>query len=107
MSETVIVHLASIYTSLQSHKHDLIIDVLNLMSLLLSSLSFSLSSLLKSLSHLSFISAQFLVLSLDGCFVVSPNKFIIFDIPLLYYIATLVSNQQIILNIFLPLILDN
>ena len=96
MSETVIVHLASIYTSLQSHKHDLIIDVLNLMSLLLSSLSFSLSSSLKSLSHLSFISAQFLVLSLDGCFVVSSNKFIIFrySIIVLYCYINLKSTNN-------------
>ena len=34
----------------------------------------------------SFVSTKFLVLNLDGWFVVPSNKFIIFDIALLYYV---------------------
>ena len=68
---TVIVPLTCIYALLYSYKFDLIIDALNLL-----------------LSYVprdsSFISTQFLVLNVDGWFVVSPNKFITFDIQLLY-----------------------
>ena len=63
----VLVPLAIIYASLWSHEFDLIIDVLNLM-LLLSYLPFD--SL--------FSSTQFLVLNLDGWFVVLSNMSIIF-----------------------------
>ena len=43
---------------------------------------------------LSLISTQLLVLNLDSSFVVSSNKFIIFYIPLLYYIITLILDHQ-------------
>ena len=52
----VIVPLTSIYESAQSHKLDLSIVVLNLMSL----------QVVYSLLDLSFISTQFFVLNLDG-----------------------------------------
>ena len=59
----VIGPLKSMYGSLSSHKFDLIRDVLNLM-LLLSYFPFDSS----------FISTQFLVLNLDGWFVVSSTQ---------------------------------
>ena len=46
----------------------------------------------------SFVSTQFFVLNLDGCFHSLPNKFIIFDIPLIYYHTSL--NSSIICCLF-------
>ena len=57
--------------SVESHKFYLVMDILNLMSLL-SYVPFDSS----------FTSIQILVLSFDGWFVVSSERF---DIPLLYY----------------------
>ena len=75
---TVIFPVTSIYASLQSHKLDLSIDVLNLICLLGEYVPLASS----------FISTQFLVLNLDGLF--DPSfKFAIFGIPLLYYNTTL------------------
>ena len=62
----------------------------------------------------SFISTQFLVLNLDGSFVVLSKSLLFFDIPLLYYyIIILILYRQIILflissiYIFLSLMLDH
>ena len=73
---TVIVLLICIYSSLESHTFDLIIEVLTLIWLMT----------LYVPSDLSFISTQFLILNLDGWFVVSSISLLFFDIPLLYYI---------------------
>ena len=71
---TVMVPLTSMYASLQSHKCDRIIDVLNLV-LLLSYILFDSS----------FISTQFLAINLDGWFIVSSYGFIVWYSIIIYY----------------------
>ena len=71
---TVMVPLTSMYASLQSHKCDRIIDVLNLV-LLLSYILFDSS----------FISTQFLAINLDGWFIVSYYGFIVWYSIIIYY----------------------
>ena len=75
---TDIVPLTYMYALLWSHKFDLIVEVWNLIC----------SLTLYTPRDLSFFSTQFLVLNLEGSFVVSSNNFIIFwffIIILLYY----------------------
>ena len=82
---TVIVVLTCMSAPLQSHRFDLIIEALNLMSL----------SALYVPRDSSFISIQFLVLSLDDWFVVSSkNISSFFDIPLLDYKTTLFPDHH-------------
>ena len=59
-------------------------------------LLFSLSPSLYASRDSSFISTHFFVVNLDGPLVLSSNKFIIFYIPLLYYIIILILDYQII-----------
>ena len=73
---TVIAAFTCMSAPLQSHRFDLIIEALNLISI----------SALYAPRDSSFISIQFLVLSLDDWFVVSSKNFSsFFDIPLLDY----------------------
>ena len=76
---TDIFPLTRIYASLQSHKLDLGIAVLNLICLL--------GEYAPPMSL--FISTEFLVLSLDGLFDELTNKFSFLGIPLLYIILAL------------------
>ena len=72
---TDIFPLTSIYASLQSHKLDLSIAVIDLICLL--------GEYAPAIS--SFISTQFLVLSLDGYLIHCLTNLLFFGIPLLYY----------------------
>ena len=82
----VTVPLTIIYASLKLHRSDLSIDVLNLIGLL----GLYLSS---ALPDWSWTWIHSLVVNLGALSDVVPNKLVSFDIPFLYDIKTILSDQ--------------